>query len=110
MALQKVSKSDFQSEVIDSEELVVVDFYADWCGPCKRMLPDLEAVAGEYSGKAKVVKLNVDEDPEIGAQYGVQGIPNLTFFRGGKPVDVSLGAIPKQLIQKKIEQNLAVKV
>lgn len=110
MKLEKISAAAFESEVLESDQLVVVDFYADWCGPCKRLLPELEAAADDFNGRVKFVKVNVDEEPEIGSRYGVQGIPNLTFFRGGKPVDVSLGAMPKAALSTKVSENLLTAV
>jgi thioredoxin 1 len=107
--VKAIGKNEFQSEVLDAQGLVVVDFSATWCGPCKRMLPELEAAATELKDRAKIVKVDVDEAPEIANQYGVQGIPNLTFFSGGKPVDVAVGAMPKAQILARINRNLEAK-
>ena len=105
-SVKSITSNDFQSEVLDAKGLVVVDFSATWCGPCKRMFPDLEAAATELGASVKVVKLDVDEAPEIASQYGVQGIPNLTFIENGKVVDVSVGQINKPTIVSKIKQHL----
>ncbi len=106
-SIKTVSSDQFQSEVLDAKGLVVVDFSATWCGPCKRMLPELEAAAAEAGETAKVVKIDVDQAPEIASQYGVQGIPNLTFLKDGKVVDVAVGAMPKSQILSRIKQNLS---
>jgi thioredoxin 1 len=106
-SVKTVGSNDFQAEVLDAKGLVVVDFSATWCGPCKRMFPELEAAAAEVGAGAKVVKIDVDESPEIATQYGVQGIPNLTFLKEGKVVDVAVGAMPKAQILTRIKRNLA---
>ena len=89
--MQRVDQDSFDTEVLKSEVPVVVDFYADWCGPCKRMEPLLEKVSGEYSGKVKVVKLNSDENQQLALKYQVRGLPTLILFRGGAEVDRKLG-------------------
>ncbi len=101
-----VKSSEFAAMAMQAEGLVVVDFSANWCGPCKRMLPELEAAAEELSGKATFIKVDVDEAPEIANQFGVQGIPNLTFLKNGKVVDVQIGAINKAMIVSRVKQNL----
>jgi thioredoxin 1 len=106
-SVKTVKSNEFKSEVLDAKGLVVVDFSATWCGPCKRMLPELEAAATELAAVAKVVKVDVDESSEIASQYGVQGIPNLTFLKDGKVVDVAVGAMPKAQIVSRIKQNLS---
>lgn len=95
MATVKVDTSNFQSEVLDSVEPVVVDFWAEWCGPCKMIAPSLEEIATELAGKVKVVKLNIDENPELAAQFGVRSIPTLAMFKGGEVADIKVGAAPK---------------
>jgi thioredoxin 1 len=104
-AVKQIQPSEFEV-AIQSEGLVVVDFSAQWCGPCKRMLPELEAAATELAGKVSVVKVDVDESPEVAMRYGVQGIPNLTFFKEGKVVDVAVGAMPKAAILSRMQKNL----
>ena len=101
-----VKSSEFAAKAMQAEGLVVVDFSANWCGPCKRMLPELEAAAEELSGKATFIKVDVDEAPEIANQFGVQGIPNLTFLKNGEVVDVQIGAIGKSAIVSRVKQNL----
>jgi len=97
-AIKQVNSSEFETAVLASPGLVLVDFTATWCGPCKRMLPELEAAAAELGDTATVVKVDVDESPDIAIRYGVQGVPNLTFFIAGKPVDSIVGAVPKSTI------------
>ncbi|HVT10857.1 MAG TPA: thioredoxin [Fimbriimonadaceae bacterium] len=93
-------------EAVQAEGLVVVDFWATWCGPCKRMLPELDAAAQELGEKATFLKVNVDESPEIAMRYGVQGIPNLTFLKGGRVVDAVVGAMPKAAIVSRVQRHL----
>ena len=95
MATVKVDVNNFQSEVLESVEPVVVDFWAEWCGPCKMIAPSLEEIAVEMEGKVKVAKLNIDENPELAAQFGVRSIPTLAIFKGGEVADISVGAKPK---------------
>jgi len=95
MATVKVDINNFQSEVLESAEPVVVDFWAEWCGPCKMIAPSLEEIAVELEGKVKVAKLNIDENPELAAQFGVRSIPTLAIFKGGEVADISVGAKPK---------------
>lgn len=98
MATVKVDTSNFQAEVLDSAEPVVVDFWAEWCGPCKMIAPSLEEISNELAGKVKVVKLNIDENPELAAQFGVRSIPTLAMFKGGEVADIKVGAAPKTAI------------
>ena len=98
MATVKVDKSNFQQEVLESAEPVVVDFWAEWCGPCKMIAPSLEEISTEMEGKVKVVKLNIDENPELAAQYGVRSIPTLTMFKAGEVADMKVGALPKSAL------------
>ena len=102
----EVKQSEFDQKALQVEGLVLVDFSAPWCGPCRRMEPELEAAAQEFAGKATFIKVNVDEAPEVAIRYGVQGIPNLTFFKDGKVVDTVVGLIPKATIVSRIKQNL----
>ena len=98
MATVKVDKSNFKSDVLDSAVPVVVDFWAEWCGPCKMIAPSLEEIATEMQGKVKVTKLNIDENPELAAQYGVRSIPTLMLFKGGQPASMQVGARPKSAL------------
>ncbi|MDP9839278.1 thioredoxin 1 [Neorhizobium huautlense] len=95
MATVKVDMSNFQTEVLDSTQPVVVDFWAEWCGPCKMIGPSLEEIASELAGKVKIAKLNIDENPELAAQFGVRSIPTLAMFKGGEVADIKVGAAPK---------------
>jgi thioredoxin 1 len=95
MATQKVDKSNFQADVLQASGPVVVDFWAEWCGPCKMIAPSLEEIATELDGKVKIAKLNIDENPELAAQFGVRSIPTLMIFKGGEVADMKVGALPK---------------
>src|SRR5688572_31595965 len=88
-----VSDATFEKEVLKSSEPVVVDFFAEWCGPCKAMAPALEAVATELKGKVKVVKIDVDENPQITAKYGIRAMPTLMIFKDGKVAEERIGAV-----------------
>ncbi|MCD6117388.1 thioredoxin [bacterium] len=98
--------SNFQNEVIESDVPVVVDFWAPWCGPCRLMIPIMEALAEEYDGRVKIGKLNTDEAPEITGEYGVISIPTTIIFKDGKAVDQIIGAVPKDVVVKKLEAAL----
>lgn len=100
------SEADFQNEVLESDIPVLVDFYADWCGPCKMMSPVLEQISNEMDGQVKIGKINVDENPNIASQYNVMSIPNFVLFKGGQPVGQVIGAIPKDQLVSKINEAL----
>jgi thioredoxin 1 len=98
--------SNFEQEVLKSDKPVLVDFWAEWCGPCRMMTPTVEAVAGEYAGRAKVGKLNVDENQGVTARYGIRGIPSLLLFKGGQVAEQLVGATSKDTVVKMIEKHL----
>lgn len=95
MATVTTDKNNFQADVLQASEPVVVDFWAEWCGPCKMIAPALEEISAELGGKVKIAKLNIDENPELAAQYGVRSIPTLMLFKGGEVADMKVGAAPK---------------
>ncbi len=106
MATVAVTDADFESEVKNSDIPVVVDFWAEWCGPCKQIGPALEELSTEMEGKVKIVKVNVDENPDSPAQMGVRGIPALFLFKGGQVISNLAGARPKAQLQSWIEESL----
>ena len=98
--------AEFSDTVSESDKLVVVDMWAEWCGPCKMMEPVLEEIAEEYSDKIKVVKLNIDQNQDTPLKFGVMNIPTLIFFRDGKEIDRVIGAFPKKQLLNRIEPHL----
>jgi thioredoxin 1 len=96
----------FEEEVLKSEMPVLVDFFATWCGPCKMIAPSLEELSGQFDGKAKIVKIDVDQANDLARSYGVRSIPTLVFFKGGKPVDTVVGAMAKADIAARLDQML----
>lgn len=107
MATVTIDKNNFQSDVLQASEPVVVDFWAEWCGPCKMIAPALEEIATELSGKVKVAKINIDENPELAAQYGVRSIPTLMLFKDGEVTDMKVGAAPKTALSAWIGSAVA---
>ncbi len=101
----KFDESNFDAEVLQSDIPVFVDFYADWCGPCKMMSPVIDKLAEEYEGKIKVGKVNVDENGDLAVKYGIMSIPNMVFFKNGEVADRVVGAIPKPAMKEKFEKN-----
>lgn len=107
MATVKIDKNNFQSDVLNAKEPVVVDFWAEWCGPCKMIAPALEEISTELAGKVKIAKLNIDENPELAAQFGVRSIPTLLIFKGGEVADMKVGAAPKTALSHWINGAVA---
>ncbi len=106
MATKPVTDQSFASDVLGASEHVLVDFWAEWCGPCKQIGPALEELAGEYAGKLTIAKINIDENPETPGKYGVRGIPTLMIFKGGELVSTDVGAKPKTQIAAWIDSVL----
>ncbi len=102
----EVTDQTFEAEVLKSDQPVLVDFWAAWCGPCKMIAPTVEALASEYAGKAKVAKVNVDENQTIPTQYNVRGIPTLLLFKGGKVQEQIVGAASRDAIENMIKKHL----
>jgi thioredoxin 1 len=100
MAVGKVTSADFEAEVLKVSGPVVVDFWAEWCGPCRQIGPALEEIASSLNGKVKIVKLNVDENPQTASKYGVMSIPTLMLFKNGEMASRQVGAAPKQKLEQ----------
>jgi thioredoxin 1 len=101
-----VNDTSFEKEVLKADGPVMVDFWAEWCGPCKAMLPLVEEIAGEMGEKLKVVKINIDESPEAPTKYGVRGIPTLMIFKGGQVVDTRVGGMSKSQLNEWVENTI----
>ncbi len=106
MPTVKIDNDSFQAGVLDSETPVVVDFWAEWCGPCKMIAPSLEEISEEMGDKVKIAKVNMDENPDLAAQYGVRSIPTLLMFKGGEPVAIQVGAAPKNKLSDWISKEI----
>ncbi len=102
-----LTSAAWDSEVLQSSVLVMVDFWAVWCGPCRMIAPTIEELAKEYAGKVKVGKLNTDENPEVATKYKIMGIPTVMFFKDGQKVDQVVGAVPKPQLKAKIDTLLS---
>lgn len=102
-----VTDATFQSEVLDSDKTIMVDFWAEWCGPCRAVGPILDAIAAEHSDKLSIVKLNVDDNPETAMKYGITSIPAMKVYRGGEVVKTVIGAKPKPALEADLAEFLA---
>jgi thioredoxin 1 len=105
-APRPVTDSDFEQEVLEAEMPVLVDFWAEWCAPCKMVAPVLDDLAEEYDGKIKFTKVDVDTNPQTAMKYGIRSIPTLLVFKDGSPVDQVVGAVPKAVIKKRLDSAL----
>jgi len=103
----EVSDATFDQEVLRSEQPVLVDFWAVWCGPCKAIAPIVDSLAAQYAGKLKVAKVNVDQNSATPSRYGIRGIPALLLFKGGKVADQIVGFVPQEVIDEKVKRLLA---
>jgi thioredoxin 1 len=106
MATKKVTDASFQADVISADTPVVVDFWAEWCGPCKMIGPVLEELSDDYAGKVAIAKVNIDENPDMAGKLGVRSIPTLVMFKGGEPVSMKVGALPKTQLKAWIDGTL----
>jgi thioredoxin 1 len=107
LGVLEVSDATFDKEVLESEQPVLVDFWAVWCGPCKAIGPIVDGVAATYAGKLKVAKVNVDQNSATPSRFGIRGIPALLFFKGGKVADQIVGYVPQAVIEEKVQRLLA---
>ena len=105
--VSEVSDVTFDQEVLKASVPVLIDFWAPWCGPCKAIAPVVEELAGVYNGRLKIVKMNVDDNPQTPSKYGVRGIPNLILFKGGSVAEQIVGAVPKAHLVRAIDRALA---
>ncbi|PSL34585.1 thioredoxin [Chitinophaga ginsengisoli] len=105
MALE-FTDSNFQTEVLSSDKLSVIDFWAEWCGPCRAIGPVIEELSKDYAGKVNVGKVNVDQNPQLSINYGITSIPAILFIKDGQVVDKQVGAAPRAILEKKIQANL----
>ncbi|MBN9683999.1 MULTISPECIES: thioredoxin [unclassified Corallococcus] len=101
-----IGDSDFQTQVLDSQQPVLVDFWATWCAPCRAIAPSVEALSGQYKGQVKFAKMDIDANQDTPQKYGIRSIPTLLLFKGGKVVDQIVGAVPKSRIEDVVRKNL----
>ena len=106
MATRSVTDQSFATDVLGADKPVLVDFWAEWCGPCRMIAPALEEIAGAIGDKVDIVKLNIDENPETPGHYGVRGVPTMVLFKNGKPVAQKVGAAPRSQIQQWLESEI----
>jgi thioredoxin 1 len=97
-----VTTSTFEADVLESEQAVIVDFWAEWCGPCHAVAPVLDQIAQERADEVKLVKVNIDEEPDLARRYGVMSIPTIILFKGGEPTAVAIGAQPKSMLERNL--------
>ena len=102
-----VTDNTFDEEIVNSEIPAIVDFWAEWCGPCKMIAPVFEELSGEYDGKVKFAKMDVDVNAKVPTKYGIRGIPTLLIFKGGSPVDQIVGALPKSALKQRIDSAIS---
>lgn len=103
---KEFTDANFDAEVLKSDKLTMIDFWAEWCGPCRAISPVVEELATTYDGKVNIGKLNVDNNPNVSTQFGITSIPAILFIKNGQVVDKQIGAVPKSVLEKKIEANL----
>lgn len=106
MATKAISDSNFEQEVLKSPTPVLVDFWAEWCGPCRALGPKLEELSSELAGKVQIVKLNIDENPSMAAQFGIRSIPTMMLFKGGRSVETLMGNQPKEAIAQTLAKHI----
>ncbi len=106
MATKKITDSSFQTDVLSADGPVLVDFWAEWCGPCRMIGPALEEISDELGGKVTITKINIDENPDAPAKYGVRGIPTMILFKGGEPAATKVGAAPKGQLKSWLEASI----
>ncbi|KGB55565.1 MULTISPECIES: thioredoxin TrxA [unclassified Sphingopyxis] len=106
MSTKAITDASFQSDVLDSDTPVLVDFWAEWCGPCKMIGPSLEEISDELAGKVVIAKINIDENPDAPGKYGVRGIPTMILFKNGEIADTKVGAAPKSALKGWLEGAL----
>ena len=106
MSVKSIKENEFESEVINSDKPVVIDFWAEWCGPCKEIAPILDEIADEMKDKIKVVKINIDENPNIPNKYGIQSIPTMIIFKKGEPISTKIGTAIKSEVKTWIETSV----
>ncbi|MBL4615588.1 MAG: thioredoxin [Magnetovibrio sp.] len=104
--MKEITDETFDADVLQSTTPVLIDFWAEWCGPCKQIAPALEEIAGEMGDKVIIAKVNIDDNPQTPSKYGVRGIPTLMMFKNGQPAAVKIGALPKNKLQEWIESSI----
>jgi thioredoxin 1 len=103
---KEFTDANFKEQVLDSDQLTVIDFWAEWCGPCRMVGPIIEELAKEYDGKVNIGKVNVDHNAMISQQYGIRNIPTILFIKNGEVVDKQVGAVPKSALEQKVKANM----